>query len=112
MEEIKVGDILIGKVTGIKKYGVFVKILNYDIAGMIHISELDSTYIKNIRNYVKIDEKILVKVLGRDGDRLNLSIKDMNYKTKKHCINLSEPLLRIDEDEFDVLKTNMKDWIN
>jgi general stress protein 13 len=81
MEEFKIGDIIEGTVSGIETYGIFVKLDN-DYNGLVHISEIDNSYIKNINDYVKINEKIYAEIIGIDKNNkhLNLSIKNMNYE--------------------------------
>ncbi len=80
MINIRVGDIIEVKVVGMTHYGIFVNTLD-NHNGLIHISEISNYFVKNISDFVSIDENILVEVLGVDeNDRLNLSIKNINYK--------------------------------
>ena len=62
-EIYKVNDIIVGRVTGIQPYGAFVTFANGQ-TGLIHISEISSKFVKNIEDYVKIDDEVRVKVLG------------------------------------------------
>ena len=75
------GDIVKGKVTGIEKYGFFVSV-NDDVTGLIHISEISNGFVKNVSDYVDIDEIISAKVIDYDdiNNKLRLSIKDINYR--------------------------------
>lgn len=72
---LEVGEIVTGKVTGITKFGVFVE-LEGGKTGMVHISEVASTYVKEIRDYVQMGQEVRVKILsvGDDG-KIGLSIK-------------------------------------
>ncbi len=73
--QLEVGTILTGKVTGITKYGVFVD-LGSGKSGMVHISEVASTYVKEIRDYVTDGQEIKVKVLSISEDgKISLSMK-------------------------------------
>lgn len=78
----KVGDIIKGEVSGIEKYGIFLN-LEGDFSGLIHISEISSGYVKEVKDYVTIGEEIFCKIIEIDEDNkhLKLSIKDINYKT-------------------------------
>ena len=65
MDDIKINDIIEVTVTGIQKYGAFVLINNkYD--GLIHISEISSGYVKNINDYVNINDTILTLYTNKD----------------------------------------------
>lgn len=73
--QLEVGKILEGKVTGITKFGVFVD-LGEGKTGMVHISEVASTYVKEIRDFVKDGEVVKVKVLSISEDgKIGLSMK-------------------------------------
>lgn len=73
--EIAVGQILEGKITGITNFGVFVD-LGDNKSGMVHISEVAQTYVSEIREHVKENDQVKVKVLGiSDDGKISLSIK-------------------------------------
>ncbi len=73
--QIEVGAILEGKVTGITKFGAFVE-LAPGKTGMVHISEVANTYVKEITDHISDGQTVKVKVLsiGEDG-KISLSIK-------------------------------------
>lgn len=73
--ELKVGDILEGKITTITSFGVFVDI-GEGKSGMVHISEVAKNYVSDINEHVKVNDVVKVKVLtmGDDG-KISLSIK-------------------------------------
>lgn len=73
--QVEVGAILEGKVTGITKFGAFVE-LEPGKTGMVHISEVANTYVKEIRDHITDGQTVKVKVLniGEDG-KISLSIK-------------------------------------
>lgn len=72
--EVAVGDIVEGVVTGLAKFGVFVKISDTE-KGLVHISELSNSYVKKVEDVVSEGDTVTVKVLSIDDGRLNLSIK-------------------------------------
>ncbi len=84
MTKYKVDSIVIGSVTGIEDYGVFVSLDDY-YSGLIHISELSHGYVKDVNNFVKLGDTIRVKVVDVDDEacHLKLSIKDINYHVSK-----------------------------
>jgi len=75
--QIRIGEIIEGKVTGITKYGAFISV-NKETAGMIHISEISSEFIKDINGYLKLNQMIKAVVIGVNEDgKLALSIKQL-----------------------------------
>jgi S1 RNA binding domain protein len=76
--QLEVGAILEGKVTGITKFGAFVE-LPGGKTGMVHISEVAPTFVKEIRDYVTENQVIKVKVLAINPDgKISLSMKRVN----------------------------------
>lgn len=73
--QVEVGAIVEGKVTGLTNFGAFVSLPDGK-TGMVHISEVAPTYVKEIRDYLTENQEVKVKVLsvGDDG-RVSLSIK-------------------------------------
>lgn len=73
--QLETGSILEGKVTGITKFGAFVE-LPGGRTGMVHISEVAATYVKEIRDFVTENQMVKVKILniGEDG-KISLSMK-------------------------------------
>ena len=73
--DFDVGDILTGKVTGITKFGAFVTIAPGK-SGLVHISEITSSYVNDIREHLTEGQEVAVKVMGVDrSGRINLSMK-------------------------------------
>ena len=58
----KIGQIIEGKVTGIQPYGAFVSLDN-ETQGLIHVSEVQSGYTKNIHSLLKVGQPVTVQVL-------------------------------------------------
>ncbi len=73
--QLEVGAIVEGKVTGITKFGAFVE-LPEKKTGMVHISEVAPTFVKEIRDFITEGQTVKVKVLsiGEDG-KISLSMK-------------------------------------
>ncbi len=73
--QLEVGSILEGKVTGITKFGAFVE-LPGGKTGMVHISEVAPTFVKEIRDFVTENQTVKVKVLSiSEEGKISLSIK-------------------------------------
>lgn len=72
---LEVGSVLEGTVTGITSFGAFVS-LPENKSGMVHISEVAQTYVKDINEHVKIGDKVQVRVLNMDpAGKISLSIR-------------------------------------
>lgn len=73
--ELSVGDIIEGKVTGIQPFGAFVD-LGDGKSGMVHISEVANTFVSEIKDFIKENDIVKVKILAiSDEGKISLSIK-------------------------------------
>ena len=72
--QLEVGKILDGKVTGITKFGAFIE-LDEGKTGMVHISEISSTYVNDISEHLQVGQEVKVKVLKVEDNKISLSIK-------------------------------------
>ena len=72
---IEVDSKLQGKVTGITNFGAFVELPNGS-TGLVHISEVADSYVKDINEHFKVGDMVEVKVMnvGADG-KIGLSIR-------------------------------------
>lgn len=72
---IEVGSKVQGKVTGITNFGAFVE-LPTGKTGLVHISEVADSYVKDINDVLTVGQEITVKVLSVENDgKIGLSIK-------------------------------------
>ena len=72
---VELGQIVKGTVTGITKFGAFVK-LETGKSGMVHISEISNNYISEIKDHLSEGQEVKVKILSVDEKgRISLSIK-------------------------------------
>ena len=74
-EEIVVGAVVDGVVTGITRFGAFV-LLPGGKTGLVHISEVADSYVNDIKEFVKEQDQVKVKILSYDGNqKIALSIR-------------------------------------
>ena len=72
---VEIGAILEGKVTGITNFGAFVELPDKS-TGMVHISEVSATFIKDIHEKLSEGDTVKVKVLEiNEKGKIALSIK-------------------------------------
>ena len=103
----KKNDVVEGRITGIEPYGIFLSIDN-GYSGLIHISEISHAFVKNIHDYVKINETIKAKIIEVDENqkKLKLSIKNLNYNDEE--LQFKD----VSETGFRSLKENLRPWID
>lgn len=76
-KEVKVGEVYLGKVVRIEKFGAFVNLFKGK-DGLVHISQLANDRVNKVEDVVKLGDEILVKVTEIDKQgRVNLSRKAM-----------------------------------
>ncbi len=72
---ISVGEVLDGKVLSVMPFGAFVSI-GENLSGLVHISEISSSYVKDINEHIKKGDSVKVKIIKIDEDgKISLSIK-------------------------------------
>ncbi len=75
LEHLKSSDVKDGVVSGIVKFGLFVTFEGLE--GLVHISEIAWGHVKNPAEFAEMGDRVKVKVIGIDGDKLSLSIKQL-----------------------------------
>ena len=74
---IEVGSIVEGVVTGITNFGAFVELPGGKV-GLIHISEVADVYVRDVKDFLKEQDPVKVKVLSVDPNgKIGLSIKQL-----------------------------------
>jgi len=98
----ELGELVIATVSRITDYGVYVTLDEYEKEGFLHISEISSSWVRNIRDFVREGEKIVLKVLRVDPERkhIDLSLRRVTQREKRDKVLLwkrskkAESLLR------------------
>ena len=89
--QLEVGNIVEGKITGITNFGAFVQLSN-NKTGLIHISEVALNYVKDIKEHLKINDVVKVKVLTIDeSGKISLSIKKALEEEQKKAQKVKRP---------------------
>jgi uncharacterized protein len=82
IKDLKPGMKLPGIITNVTAFGAFADIgVHQD--GLVHISELSDRYVKNPADIVKVNQKVIVTVMGVDIDRSRISLS-MKTEPGKH----------------------------
>ena len=78
------GAIVEGIVTGITNFGAFVQ-LPEEKVGLIHISEVSNVFVKDVHDFLKVKDKVKVKVVSIDDrGKIGLSIKALMPPAPHH----------------------------
>ncbi len=88
-EEPEIGEIVVIKVKKVLNYGAFADLLEYgNKTGFIHISQVASRWVKNIRNHVKENQVRAAQVLSVDRGRnqIDLSLTKVSQQAAKQKI--------------------------
>jgi polyribonucleotide nucleotidyltransferase len=72
--EAEIGETYMGTVSRIVDFGAFVEILP-GLDGLLHISEISDRRVKDVRDELKEGQQILVKCIGKEGNKVKLSRK-------------------------------------
>jgi len=74
---IEVGSVVEGVVTGITNFGAFVELPGGKV-GLVHISEVADVYVRDVKDFLKEQDRVKVKVLSVDErGKIGLSIKQL-----------------------------------
>ena len=83
--EAEIGQTYMGTVSRIVDFGAFVEIMP-GLDGLLHISEISDRRVKDVRDELKEGQQILVKCIGKEGNKIKLSRKAIlnEEKAKSH----------------------------
>ncbi|GAA2899476.1 CvfD/Ygs/GSP13 family RNA-binding post-transcriptional regulator [Enterococcus pseudoavium] len=111
--EYKIGEIVEGRVTGIQPYGAFIS-LDEQTQGLIHVSEVQAGYTKNIHSFLEVGQTVKVQVIDIDEytKKISLSLRTLMenssetpYHRKRYFTNRNKNI------GFRTLEKNMPIWI-
>ncbi len=78
-DDLKIGDVVKGKVVVIADYGAFIEIAE-GVEGLIHVSEMSwSTHLRSAQDFVKVGDQIEAKILtfDREERKMSLGVKQL-----------------------------------
>ena len=83
----EIGELVVATIKRIESYGAYVYLDEYAKEGLLHISEISSTWVRNIRNHVRERQKVVLQVLRIDPvhSHIDLSLRrvSMDERRKK-----------------------------
>ena len=80
----EVGDLVIATIESITTYGAYAKLDEYDKQGLLHVSEISSSWIRNIRDFVREGQKAVLKVIRVDSEKghIDLSLRRVTKRAR------------------------------
>ncbi len=87
--EAEVGETYMGTVSRIVDFGAFVEIMP-GLDGLLHISEISDRRVRDVRDELKEGQQILVKCIGKEGNKVKLSRKSILSEEKAKAAPVEE----------------------
>lgn len=108
----QVGQLIVGKVYNVKPYALFMSFED-GITGLLHISEISDSFIRDIEKYGSVGDEIKVKILSIDKDNgfLRVSYKQVPPEEMYSSHTNQRKIPTTSEDEFLPLKEKLDSWI-
>ena len=108
----QVGDLIIGKVYNVKPYALFMS-FEEGVTGLLHISEISDSFVRDIEKYGSIGDEIKVKVLSIDKENgfLRVSYKQVPPEETFTSHTNQRKAPTCSEEEFLPLKEKLDTWI-
>jgi len=80
----EVGDLVIATIETVTDYGAYAKLDEYEKRGLLHVSEISSSWIRNIRDFVREGQKVTLKVLRVDLEKghIDLSLRRVTKRER------------------------------
>lgn len=80
----EVGDLVIATVETVTDYGAYVKLDEFEKKGLLHVSEISSSWIRNLRDFVREGQKVVLKVLRVNPEKghIDLSLRRVTKREK------------------------------
>lgn len=110
----EVGQLITGTVYAVKPYALFLSFSD-GATGLLHISEISDSFIRDIERYGTVGDQIKVKIVSIDKANgfLRLSLKKVPqeeaYSTHE---NSNRSKVNVTKDDFKPLEEKLQGWID
>ena len=80
----EIGDLVIATIESVMDYGAYAKLDEYNRRGFLHISEISSSRIRNVRDFVRENQKMVLKVIRVDVEKghIDLSLRRVTKRER------------------------------
>ena len=78
------GDLVIATIKSVTDFGAYANLDEFDKTGLLHVSEISSSWIRNIHDFVREGQKAVLKVLRVDTEKrhIDLSLRRVTRREK------------------------------
>ena len=108
----QVGQLVVGKVYNVKPYALFMSFED-GATGLLHISEISDSFVRDIEKYGSVGDEIKVKILSIDKENGFLRVSYKQVPTEEmfssHTNQRRAPITS--DDEFKPLQEKLDSWI-
>ncbi|RLJ08339.1 MAG: translation initiation factor IF-2 subunit alpha [Candidatus Aenigmatarchaeota archaeon] len=80
-------ELVVGKVLKIHPNSVLVQLIEYNLKGMVHVSEVASRWVRDIREFVREGQYVICRVMEADDQYIHLSLKRVRKEEEKSKLN-------------------------
>jgi len=82
------GDLVLASVLRITDYGAYVSLDEYGKEGLLHVSEVSSGWVRNIRDFVREGQKVVLKVLRVNAEKghIDLSLRRVSRRERREKV--------------------------
>lgn len=106
----EVGDLVIASIQNVTNYGAYVFLDEYGKEGLLHISELSSGWVRNIRSFIREGQKTVLKVLrvNVEKEHVDVSLRRVTKRARREKLlawkkdRQAEGLLRSVSEKLDI----------
>ena len=109
----EVGQLVIGTVTNVKPYALFMEFED-GVSGLLHISEISDSYIRDIEKFGTVGDELKVKILAIDNHNgfMRVSLKQVPEEDRfsTHS-NDKRHIPEVDREAFKDLEEHLPKWI-
>lgn len=101
---LEVGNIVEGKVVKTTNFGAFVELMEGQ-TGLIHISEITHSYVKEVKDFLSENDTVTAKVIAVKPDgKIDLSLKQLEEPKEKVSVRVNEK--RATSESFERMMKN------
>jgi len=82
------GDLVLASIQRITDYGAYATLDEYGKEGLLHVSEISSGWVRNIRDFVREGQKVVLKVLRVNTEKrhIDLSLRRVSRRDRREKV--------------------------